>query len=104
MTTENRPKRLYTLREVSGESELRTFVLFHESVANWLWNRGIKQWQPGDFTVDTLRQLRENGGKAYIGWASGSPVGGFTLQWQDIEVWGEQELDAGYLHALWVSR
>lgn len=95
--------RICTLLE-ADENDLAVFVFLHELAATWLWERGIKQWRPGEFTVDSLKKLLASGGEVYLGWTGGVPVGGFTLQWEDTETWGERPPDAGYLHSLCILR
>ena len=83
---------------------LAAFVTVHEEAAMWLWERGIRQWRPGEFTVDALHRLLASGGEVYLARRDGVPAGGFTLQWEDDDAWGQQAPDAGYLHALCVRR
>ena len=64
----------------------------------------MKQWHPGEFTVEALHRLLASGGEVYLARRDGAAAGGFTLQWEDVDPWGERPPDAGYLHALCVRR
>ncbi len=90
--------------DAADEASLAAFVAVHEEAAAWLWERGIRQWRPGEFTVEALHRLLASGGEVYLARRDGAPAGGFTLQWEDAAVWGAQPPDAGYLHALCVRR
>lgn len=84
---------------------LAAFVAIHEEAAAWLWERGIRQWRPGEFTRESLARMLAAGGEVYLARAAtGVPAGGFTLQWEDEEVWERQPPIAGYVHALCVRR
>ncbi len=91
--------------EAWDTAALKEFVALHEEAATWLWRRGIRQWRPGEYTYDILRAELIAGHELYLARRAGMAAGGFTLQWIDEEVWGPRPLDeAGYLHALCVSR
>ena len=90
--------------DAADVESLAAFVAIHEEAATWLWERGIKQWRPGEFTAQPLRRILDSGGEVYLARRDGVPAGGFTLQWEDVSVWGEQPPIAGYLHALCVRR
>lgn len=96
----------YTIERLDaadGEG-LAAFVAVHEEAATWLWERGVRQWRPGEFIIQEALDLLASGGEVYLARRDGAPAGGFTLQWEDAAVWGERSPDAGYLHALCVRR
>ena len=95
----------YSIAQVDAadEAALAAFVSVHEEAAAWLWERGIRQWLPGEFTAQALRRILD-GGEVYLARRDGAAAGGFTLQWEDAAAWGAQPPDAGYLHALCVRR
>jgi ribosomal protein S18 acetylase RimI-like enzyme len=100
---------VYSIARVDAvdEASLAAFVAIHEEAAVWLWERGIKQWRPGEYTLETLRREVAEGHEVYLARREGVAAGGFTLQWDDLENWDngeERPLVAGYLHALCVSR
>jgi protein-tyrosine phosphatase len=90
--------------DAADEATLTAFVAIHEEAAAWLWARGVKQWHAGHFTLETLRRELGEGHEVYIARRAGVAAGGFTLQWDDLENWGERPPVAGYLHALCVRR
>jgi len=80
-----------------------TIMALHEEAARWLMARGIRQWLPGDLTMESL-VAQIGRGEAYLARISGEPAGTFTLRWADPRIWGEQPDDAGYVHGLAVRR
>jgi ribosomal protein S18 acetylase RimI-like enzyme len=90
--------------DAADEASLAAFVAIHEEAAAWLLARGIDQWRPGEYTLETLRGELAAGHELYLARRDGVSAGGFTLQWDDLESWEEQPPVAGYLHALCVSR
>ncbi|HEU0027906.1 MAG TPA: GNAT family N-acetyltransferase [Ktedonobacterales bacterium] len=90
--------------DAADSDGLAAFLAIHEEAATWLWERGIRQWRPGEFSATALQGVLAGGGEVYLARRDGAPAGGFTLQWEDVEVWGERPPDAGYLHALCVRR
>jgi ribosomal protein S18 acetylase RimI-like enzyme len=100
------PAASYTIERVDAtDSEgLAAFLAVHEEAAAWLWERGVRQWRPGEYTMWDVRDVLASGGEVCLARRDGAPAGGFTLQWQDVEVWGERAPDAGYLHSLCVRR
>jgi ribosomal protein S18 acetylase RimI-like enzyme len=107
--SESSPAARYSIASLSATdgASLTAFVAIHEEAAAWLWEREIKQWRPGEYTLATLRRELDERHEVYLARRDGVAAGGFTLQWDDIENWdnaGEQPLVAGYLHALCVAR
>ncbi len=105
-TSHGDPAGRYTIErvDVADMAGLATFVAIHEEAAGWLWARGIRQWRPGEYALATLERELADGHEVYLARRDADPVGGFTLQWEDVEVWEEQPPVAGYLHALCVRR
>jgi ribosomal protein S18 acetylase RimI-like enzyme len=96
----------YTIERVAvaDAAGLAAFVAIHEEAAGWLWARGVRQWRPGEYALETLERELAAGHEVYLARRDGDPAGGFTLQWEDVIVWEEQPPIAGYLHALCVRR
>lgn len=90
--------------DAADEASLAAFVAIHEDAAAWLLARGIDQWRPGEYTLETLRREFDAGHEVYVARRDGVVAGGFTLQWDDLENWEKQPPVAGYLHALCASR
>lgn len=97
------PNARYSLTRAT-EADAETLAALHEEAARWLWERGIRQWRPGEYTAThALAAIRE-GHEVYLARRAGAPVGTFILQWDDPEMWGERPPDAGYVHGLSVRR
>jgi len=76
--------------------------LYGDRALAWLAARGVRQWEPGEVTLDEVRRqvaagewhgLRDDDG----------PVAALRLLWQDEQVWGPQPAVAGYVHGLVVA-
>jgi ribosomal protein S18 acetylase RimI-like enzyme len=80
-----------------------TFLEIHEEAARWLWEQGIRQWQPGTFQKAWIALPIERG-ELYLAKRGGEALGTVMLQWADEYTWGEQPPDAGYIHGLRVRR
>ncbi len=86
------------------EADAATLVALYDEAGSWLLARGLRQWPPGWYTTEmALASIRAEH-EVYLVRRAGEPVGKFTLQWDDVEMWGEQPPDAGYVHGLCVSR
>jgi L-amino acid N-acyltransferase YncA len=60
---------------------------------------GDMAWEQGPFTAEeVLHQLKNT--DTYITYLSDEPVGTFAFKWTDEKIWGDQALDAGYVHRL----
>lgn len=71
--------------------------------AQWMTDRGIRQWQVGSFTVNRIADSIRRG-EVYLARQNDLAVGTLTVQWHDPEVWGERPNDAVYVHKLAVRR
>ena len=78
-------------------------VLLRDEVAQWLLDRGVRQWQPGEVTrPDVLAWMGE--GRLYVAEQGGSLVGTVRLAWGDPEVWDPPDPEVGYVQALMTAR
>ena len=84
-------------------SDLGSVLSILEGAARWLASRGIRQWEPGTFSRERLRDRIERG-EMYLFVLDGRPVGTMALQWSDEETWGDVPDDAGYVHGLAIRR
>jgi protein-tyrosine phosphatase len=83
--------------------DAETFVEIHEEAARWLWDRGIRQWQPGVFQQAWIAGPIARG-ELYIVRRDGEAIGTISVQWTDEYAWGQCPDDAGYIHGLRVRR
>jgi ribosomal protein S18 acetylase RimI-like enzyme len=89
--------------ECATPDDADTFVEIHEEAARWLWDRGIRQWQPGAFQKAWITRPIARG-ELYIARRCGEAVGTVIVQWADEYTWGLRPDDAGYIHGLRVRR
>ena len=76
------------------------YTIMHDA-AEWLHSQGIAQW--GWISTETGRailQRRIEETECYLMYSRGEAVGTLSLQWDDIDTWGEKGTDnlAGYIH------
>lgn len=90
---------------VATSDDAAPFAAIHEEVANWLWVRGIHQWQPGTFPISWVQDAIVRG-EVYVSIESGAVIGAVMLQEADPDTWGAASLAdaAGYIHGLRVRR
>ena len=86
------------------EADAATLVALYDEAGGWLLARGLRQWPPGWYTAEMALASIRAGHEVYLARRDSEPVGKLTLQWDDVEMWGEQPPDAGYVHGLCVSR
>jgi GNAT superfamily N-acetyltransferase len=74
-----------------------------EAAARWLVERGIRQWQPGEVDIRTLREQIE-AGEWFVHRQSGRLLVALRFLWTDPVFWGERPDDAAYVHGLMIER
>lgn len=95
------PPRSIVIRPAKDDGLERVASILEEA-ARWLLSRGVHQWPA---TVGRDRTAAQTGSRDfYLAWACADPVGTFSLQTADVEMWGEQPDDALYMHSLAVRR
>ncbi len=103
--------------EPASEEQLPIVLEIYVEVARWLWDRGIHQWNPEEFTTEEFMPLA-TAGAIWLAWGR-EPAGAgertrsiqasdalatITLTWSDQAIWGPDDGDAGYIHKLAVRR
>lgn len=85
-------------------ADIPTAVRLRDSAAEWQQQRGIDQWQVGEVRAGYYER-RVAAGELFVAerW-EGRIIGMVTVVWSDEEVWGPQEIPAGYIHGLVVDR
>jgi ribosomal protein S18 acetylase RimI-like enzyme len=74
-----------------------------EAAAHWLVGRGIRQWQPGEIDLPTIRAQIEAGEWFLLRRIDGV-LAALRFLWSDPLFWGEQPEGAGYVHGLVIDR
>ena len=89
--------------DVAAPQDASAFLRLRDEAAGWLSSRGIDQWRPGDFAPSWLDTLIAE--KRVFLLRHGEELAAtVTVLWDDPFVWGEQEVEAGYIHNLIVAR
>ena len=86
---------------VTGDAE--NLYALREAAARWLVGRGIRQWQPGEVGIGTIRR-QIDAGEWFVHRRSGTVLAALRLLWADPVFWGEQPDDAAYVHGLVIDR
>lgn len=74
-----------------------------EDLAQWMVERGIEQWRPGELPPERIETSIAEG-RVYVGRFHEAVVASVTVVWEDPFVWGESKDPAGYIHMLMVDR
>lgn len=88
---------------VAQYQDIHTVRAFIAEAGSWLRARGINQWSPGKPSEGYLNWLIERQ-LIYMVRKDEEPIATVTLKTSDIEIWGQDDGDALYLHLLVVSR
>jgi ribosomal protein S18 acetylase RimI-like enzyme len=79
------------------------FADLHEEAAQWLWDRNIRQWQPGTFRIEWIQEPFARG-EAFLACEQNTVIATVIIQPSDTETWGKTADAAGYIHGLRVRR
>lgn len=79
-------------------ADTATLVALNDDASAWLTARGVRQWPAGGYNAETVAHALGAGHELYLALRDGEPVGKFSLQWEDADLWGQRPPDAGYLH------
>lgn len=88
---------------IAQPTELPIVLDILREAAAWLWERGVHQWTPAEFTEEAFAPSVAQGTVA-LAWRGDVPVGTVTLNWADPDVWGPDGGQAGYVHKLAARR
>lgn len=90
--------------ELARLSEAPALVALRDDIARWLTDRGITQWNPGEFSVDWLRAWIRDG-SVHVAREPAGIVAAVAVRWEDDEIWEPDPVGtAGYIHLLMVDR
>lgn len=92
------------LVELARSSDATALVALRDDIARWLTDRGVRQWNPGEFPLDWMRSWIR-GGRVHVAREPGGIVAAVAVLWEDAEIWGPDPTGAaGYIHLLMVER
>ena len=74
-----------------------------EAATQWLVEQGIRQWQPGEVDMSTIRE-QIAAGEWFLHRRTVGVVVALRFLWSDPFFWGERPADAGYVHGLMIDR
>jgi len=88
----------------AGTDDLETVLKLWLEAANWLESKGISQWKPNSFTIESVKEHAAKT-ELFVARLNKEIVATFSLQWSDAFIWRElNSEDCGYLHRLVVAR
>jgi ribosomal protein S18 acetylase RimI-like enzyme len=91
----------------AGAADYDAVMAILREAADWLSARGNPQWIHWHMEAGE-RMLRDRleHHEVYLARRDGVPVGTLTIQWSDLEQWGERGSDgsAGYIHGIAITR
>ncbi|MBW2282834.1 MAG: GNAT family N-acetyltransferase [Deltaproteobacteria bacterium] len=90
---------------VARAGDLDAYVDLLEEAGSWLWEREIRQWEPGSHRAQRPRLARDvERGAVRLARAGAQLAGGVILDWERGPVWDGFEGEAGYVYKLVVAR
>jgi protein-tyrosine phosphatase len=92
----------FTVRPAVVADAAAVLALLNDAAA-WLLERGIDQWQPGQWRAESIAGAIARG-ETYLMYAQGRAIATISLQWSDEQMWPGAPEDAGYVHRLAVAR
>jgi GNAT superfamily N-acetyltransferase len=90
------------VRPAAADDAERLHAL-RETSARWLTDRGIRQWEPGEVSLATVR-AQAAAGEWFLDREDGQLRAALRFLWSDPEIWGADAGRAGYVHGLMVDR
>lgn len=88
---------------LAGEEDIPTLVALYDGAAQWMRDRGIDQWKPGEKGAEHFRE-RIASDEVWLAHDGGAVTGAYEVWWADEPAWGEQSPVAGYVHRLMTRR
>ncbi|RJO80031.1 GNAT family N-acetyltransferase [Nocardia panacis] len=78
-------------------------VALRDRLAQWMVERGIQQWLPGEYPEDAVAAEVARGEWFIWRAESGALTAVARLVWRDPDFWGADDAEAGYIHGLMVA-
>jgi ribosomal protein S18 acetylase RimI-like enzyme len=91
-------RRVITLR-VATDGDAEAVHRLIDGAARWTTERGIRQWRPGQWSLDDVRGWIATG-EVRVALRDGAIVGTVRIQDVDETFWPGASRDAGYIHRL----
>ncbi len=92
----------FTVRPAVAADAKAVLALLNDA-ADWLLERGIEQWHPGQWRAESIVSAIARG-ETHLMYAHDRAISTISLQWSDELMWPGAPEDAGYLHRLAVAR
>jgi len=90
---------------VAARADLDAYVDLLEEAGAWLWERGIRQWEPGSHRAQRRRLARDAArGCVRLAWIDGRLAGGVVLDPDTPALWSDRPEPAAYVYKLAVAR
>ncbi len=87
----------------AAPDEAPRLLELREQAAGWLQDKGVRQWLPGEVSLDEICQQVVDG-QWFVLRRAGTLVAGLRLLAADEPAWRLQPANAAYLHGLVVDR
>lgn len=85
--------------ERAGDEDAEALLALREGAAAWLSEMGVRQWEPGEVSMDEIRG-QVIAGEWHLLRDGADPIGALRLLWADEGTWGRQPPVAAYVHGL----
>lgn len=92
----------FTVRPAVATDVDGVLALLNDAAA-WLIERGVDQWQPGQWSAEGIAGAIARG-ETYLMQARGRTIATVSVQWTDALMWPDATDEAGYIHRLAVAR
>ena len=89
--------------EPATPDDATELLALRDGLGRWLADRGIRQWEPGEFPHERLVAWL-TAGSVHVLRREGRIVAAVAVLWDDPEIWGDDPAPAGYVHLLMVDR
>lgn len=87
---------------VARPDDVAALVALRDSLARWLLSTGVRQWLPGEFSVDRMRDWVDRSW-VHVHRIEDDIAAAVAVLPSDTAIWPEDG-DAGYIHLLMVAR
>lgn len=82
--------------------DVADIVALRDHLATWMVAQGIDQWKPGEYPASMVADEVDDG-QWYIRREDSEVIATVRVVYSDVEFWGDDVADAGYIHGLMVA-